>query len=213
MKLNNIRRDYNYSSLTEEKVNKLPLDQFKDWLNEALNANISEATAMSLGTVGFDGFPQSRIVLLKEISTKGLVFFTNYNSSKGKAIEKNNKVSLHFYWKELERQVRILGLAERTSVEQSERYFNSRPPESQISAIISAQSSKIPSRDYLQKQYEKHKRKLELKAQAPKCPGNWGGYLVKPTRFQFWQGRENRLHDRIIYELSNNTWKIFRLAP
>lgn len=211
MKLHSIRTEYKYAELTESNIDKNPLKQFEHWLNDAINAKVNEPTAMSVATVGTDGFPDSRIVLLKDFGEKGLTFFTNYNSNKGIAIAKNHAVSLHFFWPELERQIRISGFAEKTSDEISDKYFYSRPVLSQIAAIISNQSSKIHSRDSLQNLFEKAKK--ESTGQIIKRPENWGGYLVTPVKIEFWQGRESRLHDRIHFEKSGEEWIISRLAP
>jgi pyridoxamine 5'-phosphate oxidase len=211
MELDSVRHEYKYSGLTKIGVDKNPFNQFEIWLNEALNSAVKEPTAVAVNTLGLDGFPQSRIVLLKFFDENGFVFFTNYNSAKGKAIEKNPKVGLHFFWPELERQVRISGFAEKTTTEVSNNYFHSRPLASQIGAIISDQSSEIPSREYLKKRFEK--LSSELKNKSPKRPEWWGGYRVKPVKIEFWQGRENRLHDRILYEKQSENWVIKRLAP
>ena len=166
---------------------------------------------MSIVTNGADGFPESRLVLLKGYNVDGFVFFTNYNSQKGQAIAQNPKVSLHFFWPELEQTMRIAGIAEKTSFEESETYFHARPFESQVAAAVSDQSAEVPSRAYLEEKFEAVKK--ELKGSNPEYPKNWGGYLVRPVKFEFWQGRENRLHDRIVYELKNDDWIIKRLAP
>jgi pyridoxamine 5'-phosphate oxidase len=180
-------------------------------MNEALNAKVNEPTAMSVASLGTDGFPESRIVLLKNFDDNGFTFFTNYTSNKGISISKNPAVGIHFFWPELERQIRILGFAEKTSVGISDMYFYSRPVLSQIAAIASTQSSKIPSREFLNNQFEIIQEKAS--DQTIKRPENWGGYLVKPVKFEFWQGRESRLHDRILFEKENNDWLISRLAP
>ncbi|TNF39645.1 MAG: pyridoxamine 5'-phosphate oxidase [Bacteroidetes bacterium] len=211
MKLHSIRTEYKFAELTENSIDKNPLKQFEHWLTDAISAKVNEPTAMSVITVGVDGFPDSRMVLLKDYNENGFTFFTNYSSNKGKAIEKNPSVGLHFFWPELERQIRILGFAEKTSAEISDRYFNSRPVLSQIAAIVSNQSSKIPSRDFLQNQFENLKN--EIAGENLKRPENWGGFVVKPVKFEFWQGRESRLHDRILYENDNGSWMISRLAP
>jgi len=211
MKLHSIRTEYKYAELTESSIDKNPLKQFEHWLNDAINAKVNEPTAVSVATFGTDGFPDSRIVLLKNFGENGLTFFTNYNSNKGIAIAKNSAVSLHFFWPELERQIRISGFAEKTSDEISDKYFYSRPVLSQIAAIISNQSSKIPSRDSLQNLFEEVKK--ESTGKIIKRPENWGGYLVTPVKIEFWQGRESRLHDRILFEKSGEEWIISRLAP
>jgi pyridoxamine 5'-phosphate oxidase len=211
MKLDSIRTEYKYAELSENSIEKNPLKQFEHWLNDALRAKVNEPTAMSVATFGTDGFPDSRIVLLKDFGENGLTFFTNYTSNKGKSISKNPAVGLHFFWPELERQIRISGFAEKTTDEISDRYFSSRPALSQIAAVVSRQSSKIQSREFLQNKFETLKEKTSI--ENIKRPKNWGGFLVTPVKFEFWQGRENRLHDRILYEKENNDWMISRLAP
>ena len=211
MKLHSIRSDYKYAELSENSIEKNPLKQFEYWINDALSAKVNEPTAMSVATIGIDGFPDSRIVLLKDYDENGLTFFTNYNSNKANSLERNPAVGLHFFWPELERQIRISGFAEETSDEVSDRYFYSRPVLSQISAIVSNQSKKIPSREFLQNLFDTEKEKYAVENITR--PKNWGGYLVKPIKFEFWQGRESRLHDRILYEKENNKWIISRLAP
>lgn len=211
MHLEKIRRDYKHAELNEENVCRNPLEQFTKWMDEALAVNIPDATAMSLVSSGLDGFPQSRIVLLKDFGESGFTFFTNYNSEKGKAIEKNNKISLHFFWPELERQIRISGYAEKTNIETSKEYFHSRPQKSQVAASISEQSSVVSSRQDLESEFNQLSQKLSGK--NPEFPKNWGGYLVIPIKFEFWQGRESRLHDRIVYDKDAESWAIKRLAP
>lgn len=192
MKLESIRREYKRAELSKESAGNDPFSFFDKWMQEALEENPDHATSVALSTHGVNGFPESRIVLLKNFSADGFVFFTNYNSQKGRAIEKDPRVALHFYWAELERQVRIIGTAEKTSSEISEKYFHSRPFDSQVAAAVSEQSSEIPNRSFLEERFETLKSKLENN--LPKRPANWGGYLVKPVKFEFWQGRENRLH-------------------
>ena len=211
MKLESIRNEYKFSELSEYSIDKNPVKQFEQWINEAINSKVKEPTAMSISTIGTDGFPQNRIVLLKDYRETGFTFFTNYDSEKGKAILSNPKVSLHFFWPELERQIRISGFAQKTSVEISNEYFSSRPVSSRLSAIVSNQSERIPSRIFLEEKL--NRLRSDLKNESPVRPENWGGYLVKPVRFEFWQGRESRLHDRILYEMKNDNWIISRLAP
>lgn len=211
MKLESIRKEYKFAELSENHININPFKQFEIWMNEALHAKINEPTAMSVSTLGNDGFPQSRIVLLKDYSENGFVFFTNYHSQKGNAIAEQPKVSLLFFWPELERQIRISGIAQKTASEVSDRYFASRPIGSQLSAMVSGQSKKIPSRKFLEDKLDQ--LKSELANESPKRPENWGGFRVIPVKFEFWQGRENRLHDRILFEKENNKWIISRLAP
>lgn len=211
MHLEEIRRDYKRYELIENNIHQNPFEQFKKWLDEARSENIFDATAMSVVSIGGDGFPQSRIVLLKDFGDSGFTFFSNYKSEKGKAIEKNNKVSLHFFWSELERQIRISGYAKKTDSNISKKYFHSRPQKSQIAASISEQSAVIPSREFLESKFNELFERLKDK--NPEFPKNWGGYLVSPVKFEFWQGRENRLHDRIVYEKDGESWNIKRLAP
>jgi pyridoxamine 5'-phosphate oxidase len=211
MKLHLIRSEYKFAELTESNIDKNPIIQFEHWLHDALAAKVNEPTAMSVATYGDEGFPDSRIVLLKDFSENGLTFFTNYASNKGISIIKNPAVGLHFFWPELERQIRISGFAEKTTDEISDRYFYSRPVLSQIAAVVSNQSSKIPSREFLQNKFETVKEKTI--GENIKRPENWGGFLITPLKFEFWQGRESRLHDRILYEKENGKWVISRLAP
>lgn len=211
MKLDSIRRDYKLASLTKKDLNPNPFEFFSQWMNEAIVSGLRDATSMALSTIGTDGFPQSRIVLLKAFNHEGFTFFTNYHSEKGTSISHNPKVCLHFFWPELERQIRITGTAEKTSEQISEKYFHSRPLDSQIAAAISDQSAEVPSRSYLEKKFSELKNQLNEK--DPDRPEHWGGYLVRPVKLEFWQGRENRLHDRIVYEKKADNWIIKRLAP
>lgn len=207
MKLDSIRKDYQLAELSEGKVEKNPFRQFEKWMKEALEAKVNEPTAMGLSAIAEDGFPHTRIVLLKDFGDNGLTFFTNYNSLKGQSIGKNPAVSILFFWPELERQIRIAGFAGKTSPEVSDRYFYSRPLNSQVAASVSEQSNVIHSREKLDQLFDTRKNELVLR------PENWGGYIVKPVRFEFWQGRESRLHDRILFEKNGETWNISRLAP
>lgn len=209
--LSDIKIDYNGTPLVEKNLPEDPIQLFETWFNDVSKTYNSQANAMVLATHGKSGFPQSRVVLLKGFSEEGFQFFTNYNSPKARGINKNNKVSLTFYWPELERQVHVEGTAEKTSSKVSEDYFNSRPLESRISAVISDQSKKIPSREYLENKGEEYLKQLD--GEAPKRPEYWGGYIVKPLTIEFWQGRPFRLHDRIYYKLKNDKWTISRLAP
>jgi pyridoxamine 5'-phosphate oxidase len=208
MKLDSIRKEYRYTALSQDSTDKNPFNQFEKWLKEALDAEINEPTAMGLSAIDVDGFPNSRIVLLKDFDENGFIFFTNYNSLKGKSIQQHPAVSLLFFWPELERQIRISGFAEKTDATVSNRYFQSRPANSQIAAAVSNQSEKIPSRDFLENHFETAKM-----IEPTIRPEHWGGYLVKPVHFEFWQGRESRLHDRILYEKTGDLWTISRLAP
>lgn len=211
--LQDYRKSYEQSELLEKKVPHQPIDLFGIWFLEAENhPGIAEVNAMNLSTIGEDGYPQSRIVLLKSFSTEGFTFYTNYSSEKGKAIEANNKVCLSFFWPSLERQVIIKGIASKTSKENSEDYFRIRPRGSQLGAWASDQSSAISSRQSLEKRLEVFEEKFRDQ-EIPK-PEHWGGYLVEPESFEFWQGRMNRLHDRILFSHSGkNRWKMQRLAP
>lgn len=207
-----IRKDYKKYQLLETNIDKNPFKQFGVWLDEAIKAEVDEPTAMCLATISTKGFPTARIVLLKGFDEKGFVFYTNYESRKGNHIKKNPNVALTFFWKELERQVRIEGVAEKVSRKESDEYFASRPRESQISACISEQSAVIPDRNFLEMMQQ-----MFLKKQGDKLisrPDHWGGFRVIPKRIEFWQGRENRLHDRIKYcNKDGKLWKIKRIAP
>jgi pyridoxamine 5'-phosphate oxidase len=207
--IESIRSEYTFAGLNEKDLEKNPFLQFEKWLTQAIEFPVKEPLAMAVGTIGTNGFPQSRIVLLRHYSTEGFVFYTNYNSVKGKSIAQNPKVSLHFFWPDLERQVRIVGIAGKIPVHESAKYFQSRPVNSQVAAVISEQSAVIPSRNYLENRFDE----FTLKNKKPVCPDYWGGYLVKSRYFEFWQGRESRLHDRLVYEEENNNWLVKRLAP
>jgi pyridoxamine 5'-phosphate oxidase len=206
-----IRQDYKMNSLLEVDIDANPFAQFTTWWNEALASKIEEVNAMTLATVGEGGRPSARIVLLKGMSEEGFEFFTNYESHKAKEMAENNNVALIFFWKELERQIRIEGTVEKLSAEKSDAYFNSRPLESRIGAWSSPQSSVIENRELLEEKVIATKHKFENTAITR--PPFWGGYIVKPTLIEFWQGRSSRLHDRIEYFLENSIWKTRRLAP
>lgn len=207
-----IRKDYSQKVLTETSIHFDPIRQFEQWWQEAIDAAIDEVNAMTLATASADGVPSARIVLLKGFSRDGFVFFTNYESYKGKQLAENPRASLLFFWKELERQVRITGIVQKVSEEESSSYFHSRPRLSQIGAITSPQSTVIESREWLEKRYDELQTKLT--EDAIQRPAHWGGYLVKPVEIEFWQGRPSRLHDRIEYSLlDDGNWKIERLAP
>jgi len=211
--LSHHRKSYQKRKLLEKDVHANPIQQFQLWFSEASNLkSIEETNAMTLSTVGSDGFPRSRVVLLKQYSQDGFVFYTNYNSEKGKSILRNPKVCLSFFWQDLERQVIIKGTAQKTSEEISEAYFQSRQEGSKLGAIVSSQSEVIASREELESALENLEKKYKNKT-IPR-PEYWGGIVVKPTVIEFWQGRPNRLHDRIQYTLQNDLqWKIERLAP
>lgn len=207
-----IRKDYQQRTLNESDVAPDPIRQFSTWWEEAQNSQIDEINAMTLATASADGLPAARIVLLKGFDERGFVFFTNYNSYKGRQLEENPRACLVFFWKELERQVRITGIIEKLSSEESDEYFHSRPVGSQIGAWTSPQSQVIGSRQELENR-EKELAAAFAGKEIPR-PSHWGGFRVQPHIVEFWQGRPNRLHDRIQYSLEDNGgWKIERLAP
>ena len=208
----NLRKDYSSESLLEFDVEQHPVDQFSKWWTQATNSQIDEVNAMTLATASSDGMPAARIVLLKSFSRDGFVFFTNYESYKAMQLEENPKACLVFFWKELERQVRITGLVRKTDATDSNKYFLSRPKASQVGAWASPQSQVIPDRNWLDEKYLSLSKEFEAK--ELKRPDHWGGYIVQPVIVEFWQGRPSRLHDRIQYTLQENgEWKIERLAP
>jgi pyridoxamine 5'-phosphate oxidase len=206
-----IRTDYRMKSFLEADAASDPYTQFGHWWLEAVESKIEEVNAMTLATSSSDGFPSARIVLLKGYDKNGFVFFTNYNSQKGQEIAANPKACLLFFWKELERQVRIDGSIEKISAAESEEYFQSRPIGSRIGAWCSPQSSVIQDRSVLDKNVEFYSNKFN--AQEVPRPDHWGGYIVKPTTIEFWQGRSSRLHDRLRYSVQPEGWKLERLAP
>ncbi len=211
-KLHDYRKLYQKHQLLEDELPSDPFELFHYWIRETeTNKEVEEINTMTVSTVGLDGFPKSRVVLLKEYDREGFVFYTNYLSEKGKSISDNPKVCLSFFWPTSERQVIIKGMAQKTSEEESQEYFQSRPRGSQLGAWASAQSSIIPSREFLKKRLEKLEQEYEGK-EIPKPP-YWGGYKVIPLEFEYWQGRPNRLHDRIYYSKENDNWKMDRLAP
>lgn len=207
-----IRRNYSLHQLAEAEAATDPVVQFDKWWQEALESEIDEVNAMTLATASADGVPSARIVLLKAYSPEGFVFFTNYESFKGRQLLENPKACLVFFWKELERQVRITGLVQRVDASESDAYFSSRPEGSQLGAIVSPQSRSIESREWLEhKMMEAGK---ELAGTALRRPDHWGGFIVKPVLMEFWQGRPSRLHDRLEYTLQDDgSWKRVRLAP
>jgi pyridoxamine 5'-phosphate oxidase len=208
--LKDLRKQYDRFTLNESNILENPFQQFKLWLSEAIKNEEFEPNAMMLSTVDAELQPHSRMVLLKELTDEGFVFFTNYEGNKGLQILHNQKVSLLFFWPVLERQVRITGNAEKISEQDSEEYFKMRPLFSQISAWASPQSRKIPSREYLDKQFELYKHQFGAKVPRPPF---WGGFLVRPKTFEFWQGRPDRMHDRLLYTKNDQQWEIYRLAP
>ncbi|SFI13688.1 pyridoxamine 5'-phosphate oxidase [Halpernia frigidisoli] len=211
--LHDKRKSYEKAELLESEIKSSPLEQFKIWFKDAENSpEISEPNAMSISTVDEDGCPRTRVVLLKEYDESGFVFYTNYNSQKGKAIAETGKICLHFFWPSLERQISIKANIAKVSEENSENYFHSRPRGSQLGAVVSPQSSEIPNRDFLENRLEDLEKEFEGK--DIDRPVNWGGFIAKPYEIEFWQGRPNRLHDRIVYKkMSEENWDISRLAP
>lgn len=211
--LSNYRKSYEKSTLLETSIPEDPINLFHQWFHEVEDlGEVEEVNAMTLSTIGLDGFPKSRVVLLKKYSEEGFIFYTNYNSEKGKAITNNPNVCLSFFWHSMERQVIIKGIAEKTPTNISDGYFESRPDGSKFGAIVSNQSEVIPSRALL----EEKLKQLELDYQGKEIlrPEFWGGFLIKPVEVEFWQGRPNRLHDRIRYQLqSDYSWKTDRLSP
>lgn len=210
MNLHDIRQDYSSQSLNEEDCTAQPLEQFQHWLSEAMQAKVNEPTAMNLATVGDNGRPQARIVLLKEVAAQGLVFFSNYQSRKGRALAHNPYAAVTFFWPELERQVRIEGIVQHLNNTDSDAYFKTRPYTSRIGAWASQQSEVISSKLELMTRATKFAAKYLL---AVPRPPHWGGYVLIPDQFEFWQGRPSRLHDRIQYIWQNDNWIRQRLAP
>lgn len=211
--LHDYRKVYRKHQLLEEEVDKNPFELFTSWFREVEDrGEVEEVNAMSISTIGLDGFPKSRIVLLKEFDDEGFVFYTNYDSVKGRSIINNPKVCLSFFWPRSERQVIIKGIARKVSKEVSDAYFNARPKGSQLGAWASDQSRVISSREYLQEKLQA--LETQYQDQAVPRPQHWGGFKVFPREFEFWQGRPNRLHDRLYYtRLENNNWELDRLAP
>jgi len=207
-----LRGKYTTKGLNEEDLEQNPFKQFEIWFNDALNEKLCEPNAMSLATVGKDMMPSIRTVLLKTFDEKGFVFFTNYKSKKSKQIEENPKAATLFTWLELERQIKIEGTIEKISTKDSLKYFLSRPKGSQLGAWVSHQSEVISSRSLLEQKFDEMKNKF-AKGEVP-FPSFWGGYIIKPIQIEFWQGGQDRLHDRFLYtKQDDNTWEISRLAP
>eukprot|EP01133_Synstelium_polycarpum_P010146 gene10146-11823_t len=209
--LQNLRQDYRSAELSEQDADQDPINQFSKWFADAMNAKLYEPNVMTLATADRSGKPSARIVLLKGFDQQGFVFFTNYDSVKGKEIAENPQASLVFFWPELERQVRIDGSVSKVSAQVSDQYFHSRPIGSQIGATASPQSTKMQNRESLEEKVKELTAVYQGK-EIPR-PQHWGGYLVKPSQIEFWQGRSSRLHDRINYELVDGNWIISRLAP
>lgn len=211
--LSNYRKSYEKSQLIETDIPNDPINLFHKWFYEVEDfGGVDEVNAMTVSTIGLDGFPKSRVVLLKKYNEEGFIFYTNYDSEKGKAITANPNVCLSFFWHSMERQVIIKGIAEKSSTIISDNYFASRPDGSKLGAIVSNQSEVIESRKILENKLKELERQFE--GTQIDRPSNWGGFLVRPIQVEFWQGRPNRLHDRIRYTLQDNfDWKIERLAP
>ncbi|MGE8534535.1 MAG: pyridoxamine 5'-phosphate oxidase [Chryseobacterium sp.] len=210
--LHDKRKVYDKSQLIESEIKQNPIEQFRGWFLEASESPmISESNAMAVSTVEEDGCPRTRMVLLKAYTYEGFIFYTNYDSRKGKAIESNHKACLHFFWPNLERQIIIKADLEKLAENLSDGYFHSRPKGSQLGAVVSPQSQVIPNREFLEGKLKELEKEYE-NTEVPR-PSNWGGYLARPYEIEFWQGRPNRLHDRIIYQLEDLDWKISRLAP
>jgi len=210
--ITNIKKNYILKSFLESDAKADAIEQFSNWWQDAVNSEIDEVNALTLCTASADGKPSGRIVLLKGYDAEGFVFFTNYDSNKGKELESNPQACMVFFWKELERQIRIEGTVEKISAEESDDYFFSRPPGSQVGAWASPQSRVIENRQVIEKNVYKYEK--EFAAKPISRPAHWGGYRLVPTSVEFWQGRQSRLHDRLQYTLlENGQWKMVRLAP
>lgn len=209
--LSKIRIEYSKRELEQENLKESPFEQFQKWLDEAIRAKIREPNAMALATASSSGRPSNRMVLLKDFSEKGAVFFTSYESRKAKEINENPRASAVFFWKELERQVLMEGGVEKISYDDTLAYFSGRPRGSQLGSLASHQDAVIPSRKILEQEYSR----LELlyKDKEIPVPAHWGGFRIIPSAFEFWQGRSDRLHDRFRYTLENDNWKIERISP
>ncbi len=209
--ISNLRKDYTFKELQKKSVSKNPFEQFSKWFDDVVKTKIEQPNAMILATASKDGIPSARVVLLKGVEQDGFRFFTNYNSQKGRELIENPSASLLFFWYELERQIRISGKVEKVSIKESEEYFKTRPYESQLGAWASNQSKIIINREFLEKKFSELKMKYR-EGEVP-LPPYWGGFKLIPHSFEFWQGRENRLHDRIAYSKEKEEWKIERLSP
>lgn len=210
--INTLRHDFSNESLDEKNVFSNPFSQFEKWLKEAIEAKLNEPNAMSLSTATLEGKPSSRIVLLRNFDENGFIFYSNYKSRKGLEIATNPYCAILFFWPELGRQIHIEGILSQQTTEESEAYFNSRPYGNRLGAWTSEQSTVIKNRKVLEDEYENLSKKYPEGSVIPR-PSHWGGFVLKPARIEFWQGRESRLHDRILYTNENNNWKIERLAP
>ena len=208
-----LRQNYTLAGLSETDLNDDPIEQFNSWFQQALDADLLEPNAMTLATATSDGKPTARVVLLKGVSAKGFVFYTNYESQKGQQLIANPYAALVFLWNKLERQIRIEGKVEKLTAEESAEYFHSRPKASQLGAWASDQSKVIPNREVLEKKLVELQKEYSDDATVP-LPEHWGGFRVVPNRIEFWQGRPSRLHDRLVYDLqTNGSWQIKRLSP
>jgi pyridoxamine 5'-phosphate oxidase len=213
MDLAAIRKNYSLKKLTEDSVQADPFSQFQTWMEEALLANVAEATAMILSTASAEGFPSARVVLLKGVQNGGFVFFTNFQSRKGQELAANPHAALNFFWPELERQIRVEGAVGKVAEEVSNAYFATRPSGSQIGAWASPQSVEVDSRETIEKAMRLYAEKYQEEGKIDR-PAHWGGYALYPTRLEFWQGRPDRLHDRILYKKDEEgSWSVVRLAP
>ncbi len=206
-----MRQEYAAYMLDEKQAKPDALEQFTLWLDQAISAGLPEPNAMTLATLGLDGMPSARVVLLKELDSKGFVFYTNYLSNKAREIDNHPFAGLVFLWLELQRQVRIQGRIEKISPDESDAYFSIRPRESQIGAIASPQSKQVTGREELEERFRKTMENYQ--GVVPSRPDFWGGYRIIPTRLEFWQGRPSRMHDRILYTRKEDHWEIVRLAP
>ncbi|HVY75946.1 MAG TPA: pyridoxamine 5'-phosphate oxidase [Puia sp.] len=209
--LSTLRKEYRLKRLLEADALPDAIDQFDRWWKEATESDIDEPNAMTLATASADGIPSARIVLLKGYSKAGFQFFTNYNSFKGQQLQENPRACLVFLWKELERQIRITGLVEKLGAKESDEYFNSRPLGSRLGALASPQSEVVSDSHWLDERV--HELEKQYAGGKVPRPDHWGGYLVKPVTIEFWQGRPNRLHDRLLYSIQDGKWSIERLAP
>lgn len=210
--IQNLRLDYKAATLLESDVDKNPIMQFEKWFKQAIEAQVVEPNAMTLATASANGVPQARIVLLKEFDNQGFVFYSNYDSQKGKTLQENPYAALVFFWGDVERQIRIEGVVKRIAEEQSQAYFKTRPIGSRLGALVSPQSTVIADRKFLEDSLQQLEKQY-IDKEIPK-PKHWGGYKVIAHKIEFWQGRRNRLHDRLVYTLQKDgSWIIYRLAP